>query len=134
MVLLVLLRGLPLDRARLAISSSKLWLVNGNSVDEYKKRITVRGKSRQTHTEDTGSELMLIKSSAHSICSYLSPSLSQSVMVLLFVVRPSDVIVAGQPREQNRIPLCAEGRPRTLPLSHTHSIYIYISPLFPLSQ
>lgn len=57
--------------------------------------------------------------------------LSVSVMVLLFVVRSSDVIVAGQPREQNRIPLCTEGRPRTLSLSLCHNLTVcaYTSPL-----
>lgn len=58
-------------------------------------------------------------------------SLSISVMVVLFVVHSSDVIVAGQPLEQNRIPLCAEGRPRLLFLSlcHALTVYAYTSPL-----
>lgn len=61
--------------------------------------------------------------------------LSISVVVLLFVVCSSDVIVAGQPHEQNRIPLCTEGRPRTLFLSlcHTLTLYAYTSPLCSLA-
>lgn len=45
---------------------------------------------------------------------FLYLSVSISVVVPLFVVHCSDVIVAGQPREENRIPLCTEGRPRML--------------------
>lgn len=73
------------------------------------------GKSRRTRAQHWCMSCSYICSRYPWRSVSLPPSpCSSLVAALVFVVHCGDVIVAGQPREQNRIPLCTEGRPRTL--------------------